>query len=106
MQDDFVGQFLKIQLSRAYEDVGVKSSSSDLYVAIVELLPLVVSSCFVVSFFFLLQVLIEMDAFRRKGLKLRFFAVEQSGPELERVRLRRRVHFNYPMTGCDSGFVF
>ena len=55
-------------------------------------------------FHFLFQVLIEMDAFRRKGLKLRFVAVilEQSGKELERVRLRHRVHFNYRNIGCDS----
>lgn len=41
----------------------------DLYVAPP---PCGILPVFVVSFFFSLQVLIEMDAFRRKGLKLRF----------------------------------
>lgn len=71
-------------------------------VAIVELLPLVVY-----NFLFCCVVFFSLAGAHRNGClqKEGPEAQVQSGPELEGVRLRRRIHINYPKTGCDSDFV-
>ena len=89
-QEDESWKFSWAELKRT---LGVKSSSPDLYVAIVELLPLWFLPVLLCRFFFLLQVLIEMDAFRRKGLKLRFVAV-----------IEQRVGQNWKESDWDAGF--
>lgn len=66
------------------------------------LLPLVVFFLFLLCrFFFLFAGAHRNGCLQKEGPE----AQVQSGPELEGVRLRRRVHINYPKTGCDSDFV-